>query len=318
MIDAGFREEAADDGVESVALSHLSLELGHLYMDDYLEGRDRLLRQFGQVQPWAAAARSVAAAGAGNRRPRVSTCFLIDDYFTRFSSPATVLPDVIATARECGLTIDYIARESACAMADGVPLAEIVAGRLTAIPPPGTNGSRPPALEVGWLCNGGRSPGGATNEAMNRPTWLPPVETDAPNHSIFVDVEMWSETAGRRTWSCAYLASVWQLLRLGMVRNAGRSVLRPVPMPEDLPDEWDDLPPVVQVEPSATPFCAYRSLSVIPARFLDVEHAVRVVLGQYSALPAVIDQIAARSGREHLELPADLTKRIDYVFFNGG
>jgi hypothetical protein len=316
--DAGFREDAADDRVESVALSHLSLELGHLYMEDYLAGRERLRTHFARVRPWAEAARTVASATSGTPRPRVSTCVMIDDYFTRFSTPAKVLPDIVAAADECGLAIDYIARESACASAGGVPLAEIVAGRLTALPPPDTNGSRPPALETGWLSNGQRSPGAGAREAMNRPTWLPPVETDAPNHSVFVDVEMWSETAGRRTWSCAYLASVWQLLRLGVLRDAGRNVLRPAPMPAVLPDGWDDLPPVVQVAQAAAPFCAYRSLSVIPARFLAVEHAVRVVLGQYSALPAVIDQIAARSGREHLDLPADLTQRIDYVFFNGG
>ena len=276
MPDAGFREVAADERIESVALSHLSLELGHLYMDDYLAGSERLLSQFRLVRPWAAAARSAAAAGCGDRPPRISTCFLIDDYFTRFSSPAKVLPDVVAAARECDLTIDYIALESGCAEADGVPLAEVVAGRLTALPSPGVNGSRPPALEIGWLCNGRRSPGVDVREAMNRPSWLPPVETDAPHHSVFEALQA------------------------------------------RLMERRDDLPPIVQVNPSAAPFCAYRSTSVIPARFLNVEHAVRVVLGQYSALPAVIDQIADRSGRERIELPADLTERINYAFFTVG
>jgi hypothetical protein len=322
MTNAGFREEAADSHVEEVALSHLSLELGHLYMDDYLAGTDRLLTQFRRIRPWTEVARSITAAGCGTRRPRISTCFLIDDYFTSFSSPAKVLPDVLAAAEECDLTIDYIARESACAVTDGKPLAEIVAGRLTALPPPGTNGSRPPPMEVGWLCNGQRSAGGDASEAMNRPTWLPPAETEATNHSIFVDVELWSDNGadndGQRTWSCAFLAAVWQLLRLGIIRNAGRNVVTPAPMAAELPDEWDDLPPIVRVTDTAAPFCAYRTMSVLPARFLNVEHAVRVILGQYSALPAVIDQIATRSGREHLELPADLTERIDHVFFNGG
>lgn len=318
MRNAGFREEAADSRVESVALSHVSLELGHLYMDDYLAGTKRLEEQFRRVRPWAEAARSVTAAACGQQRPRISTCFLIDDYFTRFSSPAEVLPNVLAAAASCGLAIDYIARESACAVTDRVPLAEIVAARLTALPPVGANGSRPPLMEVGWLSNGQRSPGVDVREAMNRPAWLPPEETEAVNHSIFVDVELWSENDGRRTWSCAFLASVWQLLRLGMLRNAGRNVVTPVPMPADFPDEWDDLPPVVQVTDAAAPFCAYRTQSVLPTRFLNVEHAVRVVVGQYSALPTVIDQIATRSGREHLELPADVTERIDYVFFSGG
>lgn len=317
MTNAEFREEAADSHVEEVALSHLSLELGHLYMDDYLAGMDRLVAQFRRVRPWADVARSVTEADSRTHRPRISTCFLIDDYFTRFSSPAKVLPDVLAAAEACGLTIDYIARESACAVADGVPLAEIVAGRLTALPTPGANGSRPPTVEVGWLCNGQRSPGVDTREAMARPIWVPPSETDATNHSIFVDVELWSDADGKRTWSCAFLASVWQLLRLGMIRNSGRNVVTPVPMATEFPDEWKDLPPVVRVASTASPFCAYRTQSVLPRRFFNVEHAVQIIVGQYSALPAVIDQIVSRSGREHFELPADLTERIDHVFFNG-
>jgi hypothetical protein len=318
MRNAEFREEAAEGHVEEVGLSHLSLELGHLYMDDYLAGTERLVSQFRKVRPWADVARSVTAAELGVQQPRVSTCFLIDDYFTRFSSPAKVLPDVLAAAQECGVTIDYIARESACALLDGVPLADIVAGRLIALPPPGANGSRPPTTETGWLCNGQRSPGVDAREAMNRPTWLPPAETEATNHSIFVDVELWSDRDRQRTFSCAFLASVWQLLRLGLIRNAGRNVVRPVPLPAELPNEWDDLPAVLRITDRAAPFCAYRTLSVLPARFLNVEHAVRVVVSQYSALPKVIDQIATRSGREHLELPADLTERIDHVFFHGG
>jgi hypothetical protein len=318
MTNAEFREEAADSHVEEVGLSHLSLELGHLYMDDYLAGPERLVSQFRKVRPWADVARSVTAAECGTQRPRISTCFLIDDYFTRLSSPAKVLPDVLAAAQECGLTIDYIARESACALLDGAPLADIVASRLIALPPPGANGSRPPTMETGWLCNGQRSPGVDAREAMNRPTWLPPEETEATNHSIFVDVELWSDKDLQRTFSCAFLASVWQLLRLGLIRNAGRNVVNPVPLTAELPDEWDDLPAVTRVTDKPSPFCAYRTLSVLPARFLNVEHAVRVVVSQYSALPKVIDQIATRSGREHLELPADLTERIDHVFFHGG
>jgi hypothetical protein len=318
VTNAGFREEAAEGHVEEVALSHLSLELGHLYMDDYLAGTERLVAQFRKVRPWAEVARSVTAEDCAPQRPRVSTCFLIDDYFTRFSSPAKVLPDVLAAAAECGLTIDYIARESACAVAGEVPLARIVTGRLTALPTAGTNGSRPPPKVAGWLSNGQRSPGVDTREAMSRQVWQPPKETEARNHSVFVDVELWSERDEQRTWSCAFLASVWQLLRLGMIRDAGRNVVTPVPMPAELPDEWDDLPPVVRVTEKASPFCAYRTQSVLSARFLGVEHAVRVIVGQYSALPAVIDQIASRSGRERLELPTDLTERIDHVFFNGG
>lgn len=316
-MDATFRELAADDRVESVALSHLSIELGHLYMEDFAAGPDRLHDQFRRVEPWARTALRLAGAPAG-RPARVSTCFLIDDYFTRFASPATVLPDVISAARACGIEIDYIARESGCAEANGVPVAALVAGRLTALPAPGTNGSHPPALEVGWLCNGQRSPAGGGREAMRRMSWAPPVEIGATNHSVFVDVELWSEKDGRRTWSCAYLAAVWQLLRLGILRDEGANVVRPTTMSEGFPDDWDDLPPIVRVNPDAAPFCAYRTLSVLPGRYLQVEHAVRIILEQVAPLPAVIDQIMERGAREGISLPGDLTERINYIFFSGG
>lgn len=312
--DVRFRELADTDHVEEVALSHLSIELGHLHKVDYDGGLPVLTRRFRAVAPWVAAARTSVAA----KRPRISTCFLVDDYFASFSSPAEVLPDVLAAAGEHGLTIDYIARESACAGAGGTPLAEIVAGRITPSPPPGTSGSRPPAMEIGWLSNGRRSPGTGPREAMNEPVWRPPEETEAGNHSVFVDVELWSEQDGARSWSCAYLAVVWQLLRLGVVRDAGANVVRPVPMSDGLPGDWADLPPIMQVNPAAAPFCAYRTTSIIPAHYLGIEHAVRVILGQYSASPAVIEQLAERSGHEGLDLPADLTERLGYVFFGEG
>src|SRR5207253_7974657 len=157
-------------------------------------------------------------------------------------------------------------------------------GRLTPLPATGTNGSRPPALEVGWLSNGQRSPGEDGREAMRRSVWSPPVEIGTVNHSVFVDVELWSEKDGRRTWSCAYLAAVWQLLRLGILRNAGANVVHPVVLNGNLPDDWDDLPPVAQLNPNATPFCAYRTMSVLPTRFLHIEHAVRIILQQVAPL----------------------------------
>lgn len=310
-----FRELAADDRVEAVPLSHLSVELGHLYIDEFEAGPEHLRAHFERVAPWARTAYETAAPG---RKARISTCFLIDDYFTRFSSPARVLPAIVDAAKEFGLEIDYVARESGCAVAAGVPIASLVSGRLTTQPAPGTNGSRPPTLEAGWLSNGQRSPAGDGREAMSRTVWAPPVEIGAVNHSVFVDVELWSEKDGQRTWSCAYLAAAWQLLRLGILRNAGASVVHPEPLSGDPPDDWDDLPPVVQLNPNAAPFCAYRTMSVLPARFLHIEHAVRIILQQVAPLPAVIDQVMKRSASEGIQLAVDLTDRIGYILFSGG
>lgn len=258
---AVYRETAAQPRTQSVPLAHVSLELGHLYMEDFEAGPDRLAEHFAQVKPWAEALRG--AVGAGARRPRISTCFLIDDYFTRFSSPAELVPMVLAQADKAGLTIDYLARESACAVADGIAVAEAVEGRLVDSPPPGSDGSRPPARETGWLANGERSPGiEAPPEAMAHVTpWQPPRETAARRHSVFLDVELWDERDGVRTWSCPFLAAVWQLARLGLLRHLGEPVLRPRPWQEGerFPAEWADLPPLIRLNPAAAPFSAYRT-----------------------------------------------------------
>lgn len=140
---AVFRETAAEPRTQSVPLAHVSLELGHLYMEDFEAGPERLREHFARVRPWADAVRASAAVGAGC--PRISTCFLIDDYFTRFSSPAELIPVLLAEAGDAGLTIDYLARESGCAVADGVAVAEAVEHRLVESPPAGSDGSRPPA-----------------------------------------------------------------------------------------------------------------------------------------------------------------------------
>jgi hypothetical protein len=315
---AVFRETTAEPRVQSVPLAQLSLELGHLYMEDFEAGPERLRTHFAQVKPWADAALVLAAAGG--RRARVSTCFLVDDYFTRFSTPAELLPMVVEEAGRAGLTIDYLARESGCAVAGGTPVAEEVLARLVESPAPGTDGTRPPAVQTGWLANGRRSSAGGLAEAMaGAEPWHPPAETAARRHSVFVDVELWDEVDGRRWWSCPFLAAVWQLARLGLLRHAGDPVLQPVPWTAaEFPRDWDELPPVVRLNPAAAPFSAYRTCSVLPARFLGVEHAVRVVLDQLDLDAEALAQVARRAAGEGTPVPEEITDRISYVMYAGG
>jgi hypothetical protein len=313
--DAIFREAAAERRVKRVPLSHLSIELGHLYMEDFVLGPDRLRELFRGVVPWAAAARQSCVDSLPGRRARINTCFLIDDYFTRFKTPAQVVPQVIETARESGLEIDYLARESACAKADGVPLARLVEGRIVPDPPPDTNGSRPPVTESGWLSNGQRSPVSGSTEAMGSVVkWRPPAQNAANRHSIFVDVELWDEGRGGRTWSCPFLATVWQLLRLGMLRNEGEPVAVPQPWSGDFPDDWDDMPAVIKLNPNAAPFSAYRTMSVLPSRFLPIEIAVRTILSQVWPDQDVSRQLHEAAERDGMVLSADLVDRLTYVF----
>ncbi|WP_333771212.1 SCO2522 family protein [Streptomyces sp. IBSBF 2435] len=320
MTDTGtaavFRETTAQPRTAAVPLAQVSLELGHLYMEDFEAGPDRLRAHFAQVKPWADAAQVLA--GAGGRRARVSTCFLVDDYFTRFSSPAELVPMLVEEAARAGLVIDYLARESGCAVADGVAVAEEVQARLVESPAPGTDGSRPPAVQTGWLANGERSPGGLAEAMAGAEPWQPPAETAARRHSVFLDVELWDERGEHRTWSCPFLAAVWQLARLGLLRHAGDPVLQPLAWQEPrFPRDWDDLPPLVRLNPSAAPFSAYRTCSVLPSRFLSVEHAVRVILDQVDADPAALAQVAGRSRGEGLPVPEEIADRISYVLYPG-
>ncbi|KUO22265.1 SCO2522 family protein [Streptomyces dysideae] len=315
MRDTVFRETTAEPRTQSVPLSHLSLELGHLYMEDFEAGPGRLREHFAEVRIWVDAARASAARRTGGKRPRISTCFLIDDYFTRFSTPAELVPVVLAEAEKAGLVIDYLARESGCAVADRIELAESVMHRLVESPPPGSYGSRPPVSQTGWLANGQRTP--ATRSALSdAKAWVPPQETAARNHSVFMDAELWSEKDGRRLWSCPFLAAVWQLARLGLLRHLGEPVLTPRPWDgAGFPPDWDRLPPLLQLNPAATPFSAYRTCTLMPNRFLAVEDAVRLILDQVDVDSGALKQVAERSAREGAEVPAAVAQRATYVFY---
>ncbi|OLB81333.1 MAG: hypothetical protein AUI14_03795 [Actinobacteria bacterium 13_2_20CM_2_71_6] len=318
MTEAAFTETSAEPRTEQVPYAHLSIELGHLYMEDYEAGIDGLREHFRRVAPWARAAHQVYADTSGVRTVRVSTCFLVDDYFGPFGSPRTIVPELVQAAEEAGLHIDYLARESGCATADGVDLARLVESRLVPEPTPRTTGFRPPVTDTGWLCNGQRSPAAGTSEAMGEVlAWRPPAENAANRHSIFLDVELWDEKNGR-TWSCPFLASVWQLLRLGMLRHFGRRVAVPQPWPDEPPEGWHELPAVTRLSDSAAPFCAYRTFSVLATRFLPIEHAVRNILSQVTVEEPVAKQALERSGAEGVYLPPELVDRVEYAFINPG
>jgi hypothetical protein len=314
--EAYFSEVSARPRVEQIPLAHLSIELGHLYLEDFAAGSEQLRRHFREMAPWLAAAKAQLADRLGpGRTPRVSTCFLIDDYFTELRSrPDEVVTDLLEAATEHGITIDYLARESCCAVAGDVPVAELVLDRIVADPPPGTGGLRPSPQEDGWLYNSDRLPGESLVPAMTAmPRWQPPTENARNRHSIVVAVEIFSWEKDKRVWSCPYLAAVWQLLRLGMLRHDGRPVAVPEPRGERLPREWQRMPAVLQLNPNAPPFSAYRTVSVLAPRFVRIEAAAQVVLGQVAADEQVQRQIAERAAGERFDLSADLLGRIEHV-----
>ena len=323
-----FRETSADPKIESMPLSHVSVELGHLYMEDLAGGEAAIQKTFAAIAPWVKAAAIPQAIGCSKKAVRVSTCFLVDDYFSRFSSPDVVIPIVLSAAGKEGLRIDYLARESACARTPDsrVPVrdrdvrpAELLLGRLVTEPVAETNGSRPPLTETGWLTNGQRSPNTSRGEAMTRRIpWQPPQESARRHHSIFVDVELWDDRNGSRTWSCPMLAAVWQLLRLGLLRDQGRTILQPQDQSDSWPKDWDELPPITRLNPTATAFAAYTTVSALSPRFLQVELAVRTILSQFAGDSAVLGEARDRAERDGMRLPAELVDRIRYVFVAPG
>ena len=313
-MDTMFYETTTLRRVQDVAYSHVSIELDHLYMEDFTRDKAHLRNRIAQIAPWYHTAVKTYESRGLKSRPRISTCFLVDDYFTELKPPADLIPMLLEAADDVGVRVDYIGRESACAVADEVDVAQMVAGRLVSIPVQGTNGSRPPVAESGWLSNGQRSPGEST-EALQKRRWLPPIEAEARNHSIFVDVELWSETRdGERLWSCPMLAAVWQLARLGLLRHHGRAVIAPRPLPSELPDEWSAMPPVAQVEPNAAPFHGYQTLSLFDDRFLSIEHAVRVILNQVAQDGEVMQRVEQRAQSEGMLIAPDVTGRMAYLF----
>jgi hypothetical protein len=314
--DDVFTEESASPVIRAVALSHLSIELGHLYMDDFGAGEQRLRAQFRRVKPWARTAVEQVTGDLAGRTPRISTCFLIDDYFTRFSSPDKVVGALVDAAAAEGLTIDYVARESGCARAGTIDVARLVQDHLVEEPPEGTNGGRPPTAKTGWLTNGERSPAANPTAMGKRPQagWQPPRQSAVQNHSIFVDIELWSGTENRR-WSCPFLAAVWQLQRLGLLRHLGRPIAEPqLVTAADLPGDWERMPPIVQLNPAAAPMRAYRTFSAIDSRFLHIEMAVRTILGSVGVDAVVDGQVRTRARGEGIDLPAEIVGRIAYAF----
>ncbi|MFI9505753.1 SCO2522 family protein [Nocardia sp. NPDC052566] len=335
----GYSETTEHARIDQVPLSHLSIEVGHFYMNEIANDMDQVVNEFRRIVPLVDAFITSARVQFG-QRARVSTCYLIDDYFQPDTEPRAILDKLLTAADETGLRIDYLARESACAetkpFADGVPLdeplllAELVAARIVAEPEiSSSTGRRPPTAESGWLCNGRRSSLDEPTQAMRVQPYRPPEEFGRREHSIFLDVQLWSKypeiknghSEIRTKWSCAFLASVWHLLRLGMLRNDGAAVVVPQPWRSDdgWPKRWSEMPAVVQLNPRAAPFAAYETLSMLPKRYLGIEHSVRLILDHIDLDGDVVDQIVERGRRDEVPVTVSrkVTERLSHLLLKG-
>lgn len=322
-----FKERNRGTTVQNLPLSHLSVEVGHFYMEELENGEEPIFEQFRRVKPWLDAAK--ASAVSGDEKPRISTCFLIDDYFQSKPDAPEIVTKLLDLSKEAGVTIDYIARESACACRkDGFVVAELLAARLLEEPEPEREtGGRPPTTTSGWLSNGRASRESGVLSAMEAHDWDAPLEYGNRNHSIFVDVELWKDrtniAAGReglkeeRQYSCPFLAAVWQLVRLGLLRKDGAPALEVVDFDGEWKQEWNQFPDVIRVNPRAMPFYAYQSFSIMPQNFLPIETAVRTIIDHFLVQPDVMESLNVRAAEKNIVLPAAISERMSHHFLPG-
>ncbi|MEV0251209.1 SCO2522 family protein [Nocardia sp. NPDC050712] len=325
-----YREASEESSIAPLPMAHLSIEIGHFSLEEILDETERVRSEFRGVVPLVHAFTERARVEFGPEA-RVSTCYLLDDYFQPGFEPAKVLDRLLDAAGDAGLQIDYLARESGCheapvfaggvAVGDPIPVAEMVAARLVAQPEDEetATGGRPPTSESGWLCNGRRERTGRSRSAMHPEQYRPPQEYGRREHSIFLDVELWHDRGEARRWSCPFLAAVWQLLRLGMLRYHGAAVMEPQQWSaeREWPGRWKDLPPVVRLNPYAEPFTAYRTLSMLPKRYLPIEHAVRVMLDHLALDDDVAAHVAALGAAEQVTVPPKVVERVGHLLLDG-
>lgn len=312
-------------------MSHVSIEVGHFFVSELRDSTEKIAAQFQRIAPLLEAFTELARqefadAAGGASRVRVSTCFLLDDYSQNDADPRQLVPKLLGIAEECGVRIDYLGSEAGCDKhlrrlhpEPRIPLARMVADSIVAEPAPGSTGRRPPAAESGWLSNGERSSDHESGYAMEV-TYRPPMEFAARNHSIFLDVEMWRDhrETNEMLWSCPFLASVWQLLRLGMLRYEGKAVVDAEYWDpgREWPARWEEFPSVIRLQERAAPFAAFRSLSLLPQRYVGIEHAVHTILDHVELDPAVVGLITRRAREQGIVLTGDVTDRLAHFFLS--
>ena len=242
----------------------LSLEIAHIYLHELDENKAEQSAKI--AESWI---KHILDLAKKHQRV-VSTTVLIDNYFMEHSLSLPDAAEMIVSAYEHhGIQIDHIVPESSCA--SGI---EKMFDLIIEQPRRGA-GSRggeigSPARVTGWLSNGDsmrlthnildgdpfRSSGEMGEEQVYDPRY---------RHAVFLDVQLWSHESGRKIYSCAALAAWWQLMRLGL-------------------DEAHDCEPILPDEimsrRNSPPFFSHNTLSILSSQFIEIEHAVNVILNQ--------------------------------------
>jgi hypothetical protein len=224
----------------------------------------------------------------------VSRVFLMDDYHNKPMDkrlrPASVLNDIIRASNEAGQRIDYIAREAAYvppaekAFNDMRAREEGLSEYLEDLPehlrvirkgaPEKSN--KDGKGETGWLET--RRPGqDLIIPAMNGGSTLP---YSINGTSAYVSVQLYDHSGpkGKISYSCPFLAAMWQRSRLSHY-PAHPDFAVPTECFDGPPDfdTWEQMPALMQLNPNAAPFQAKATISILPPSFIPVENAVKTI-----------------------------------------
>jgi hypothetical protein len=265
---------------------------------------------------------------------RVSKSILVDDYFGDPHVRQRQAEAVLDACAERGVVVDHVVYESSC-----VATAKLVVDRIADDPRPGDGAATAPIVpetaasrDPAWLSSNGRrrlAPGqalpqrGSSGSLLSRVGGAPrsddAVEDIQPEphrgtkairgyHDINVEVQLYDgdvmNGAGTGKWSCPLLAAAWQLLRLGVLQDEDGNPLSP---------EFARLDhPSLNRDPE--PFAARATLSLLTPAMLQVEYAVRLILGRLE-LPGEWVRQLRQSHEDEQRRPADLVlERIAYGF----
>jgi hypothetical protein len=274
-LENGLSKGGVEFAVPTGQAARLSIEVGHLYLDGIVtssHARKKMRKFFRPI------ARQIATIlKSRGITDNFSTCFLVDDYGKLQDPdaiPQKVLGDiVIPAAKDVGLQIDYIVREGGCAR-----LADTYMPTLTGV---SEDDPRFPDLVV---LSG-------TEEIPNRRS-----EQSQPIGSMKMDIELANTEGGITIYSCPFLASIFQNLRLGLLHDPRNpDTLAQLVDSNQLGDDWEKLPVIMKLHEEAPPFEAFESFSIINDRFRDVETAVRFITNNI-----VLDQIPGEARMQAL------------------
>jgi hypothetical protein len=260
--------------------SHFSFEIDHFYPFDLERGSRYIQRRFEFMMPYIAAVVASQTVGLEIPDVRSSNCVMIDDYEKlRGTTPQEVIGEIVLpAAARAGLRIDYVGREAGCAL-----VGESFLKRLGEQTAPERQANRPPLSTSGWLYEQNGVDDGQSSMAMR--VGMP--SQKLTRFGRFIDIELYCEEKGKgRSYSCPYLASIWQARRLGAIADPA---MTPQPVERDeqgapqFGDDWDALPAIMQLNDDADPFEAYWVSSLLPHGYMRIEAAVRTILGKLAA-----------------------------------